>query len=164
MRKVNTLVRGPGLTASMSKSLIDRIKANPRIRLMTRTRIDALAGDAALDKVRWLNLDDQRTETHAIRHVFLITRATPNTAWVKECLALDDKGFVKTGNDLMSADLSQARWSLNRPPHLLETNLPGVFAVVNRGYVRAGFIHSDVLPEHVVRRQSSCRIGKMLLT
>lgn len=63
--------------------------------------------------------------------------AVPNTGWLNGCVALDPKGFIKTGPDLSQDDLAQAKWPLPRPPHLLETSLPGVFAV---GDVRGGNI------------------------
>ena len=75
--------------------------------------------------------------TSAIRHVFLMTGADPNTAWLEGCVAMDEKGFVKTGPDLDAADLKAARWPLARHPMLFETSLPGVFAV---GDVRASSV------------------------
>ena len=68
---------------------------------------------------------------------FLMTGAAPNTSWLDGCVVLDDKGFIKTGTDLSPENLSTARWPLARPPYLLETSLPGVFAV---GDVRSGSI------------------------
>ncbi len=73
-------------------------------------------------------------ETHDIRHVFLMTGAVPGTQWLDGCVALDAR-FIKTGPDLSPEDLSAAHWPLARAPHLLETSLPGVFAV---GDVRGG--------------------------
>ena len=66
-----------------------------------------------------------------------MTGADPNTAWLKSCVALDDKGFVKTGAELLPAELEEAGWRLARRPELLETSRPGVFAV---GDVRAGSV------------------------
>ena len=72
-----------------------------------------------------------------MRHVFIMTGAVPNTAWLDGCVALDGRGFIKTGPDLSTEDLTAAAWPLPRPPYLLETNRPGVFAV---GDVRGGNI------------------------
>jgi thioredoxin reductase (NADPH) len=66
-----------------------------------------------------------------------MTGAVPSTGWLDGCVALDEKGFIKTGPDLSPEDLAAARWPLARSPHLLETSRPGVFAV---GDVRAGNI------------------------
>jgi thioredoxin reductase (NADPH) len=77
-----------------------------------------------------------KTEWMPVRHLFLMTGAEPHTAWLRDCgVALDDKGFVRTGQDLRPEDLP--RWPLQRSPSLLETSVPGVFAV---GDVRSGSI------------------------
>jgi thioredoxin reductase (NADPH) len=135
VRRVYLLVRGTGLADTMSRYLIRRIETNASIVLRSETEIVALEGNGHLEGIRWR---DQRTgseETHAIRHLFLMTGAVPNTHWVERCLVLDEKGFIKTGPDLSREDLSAAGWPLKRPPYLLETSRPGVFAV---GDVRAG--------------------------
>ena len=64
-----------------------------------------------------------------------MTGAIPNTRWLDGCVTLDANGFIKTGPDLSQEDLVIAHWPLVRPPRLLETSLPGVFAV---GDVRGG--------------------------
>jgi thioredoxin reductase (NADPH) len=133
---VHILVRSGGLAESMSRYLIRRIEENPRIVLRTRTEIVALEGADHLERVRWRD-ESGNIETHDIRHVFLMTGAVPGTRWLNGCVALDGKNFIKTGPDLSQDDLAAAHWPLARAPYLLETSLPGVFAV---GDVRGGNI------------------------
>jgi thioredoxin reductase (NADPH) len=134
-RRVHVLVRGNGLADSMSRYLIRRIEDNPAIELRTQTEIVALEGNGRLERIRWRTRPSDAIETRDIRHVFMMTGAVPNTSWLKGCLAVDDKGFIKTGPDLSHDDLAAANWPLTRPPYLLETSRPGVFAV---GDVRGG--------------------------
>jgi thioredoxin reductase (NADPH) len=136
-RHVHILVRAEGLAESMSRYLIRRIDDNPRITLHTRTELTALEGDVQLEGVVWRVASDGRVERRSIRHVFLMTGASPNTGWLNGCVALDDKAFVRTGPDLRPAELAAAGWPLPRAPHLLETSMPGVFAV---GDVRSGSV------------------------
>jgi thioredoxin reductase (NADPH) len=134
-RRVYMLIRGTGLSATMSRYLIRRIEESPNIELRTCTEIVALEGDDHLNRVRWQHKDTGEAETHNVRHVFMMTGAVPNTAWVGGCVALDEKGFVKTGTALSQDDLVTAGWPLTRAPHVLETSIPRVFAV---GDVRSG--------------------------
>jgi thioredoxin reductase (NADPH) len=136
-KRVHMLVRSGGLAESMSRYLIRRIEQNPAIVLRTNTEIVALEGSNHLERVSWRDDKAGNTETHDIRHVFLMTGAVPGTKWLEGCVALDAKGFIKTGPDLSQEDLAAAHWPLARAPHLLETSLPGVFAV---GDVRGGNI------------------------
>lgn len=136
-RHVHLLVRSGGLAASMSRYLIRRIEESPNITLRTHTEIEHMEGETQLERVRWRNNADGSTETRDIGHVFLMTGAVPNTTWLAGCVALDDKGFVRTGSDLDAQDLADAQWPLARPPQPFETNLPGIFAV---GDVRYGSV------------------------
>jgi len=136
-KHVHMLVRSRGLAETMSRYLIRRIEENPAIALHASTEIEALEGGSQLERVRWRDDQAGRVETHGIRHVFVMTGAVPSTGWLEGCVVLDAKGFIKTGPDLSSEELAAARWPLTRPPYLLETSRPGVFAV---GDVRAGNI------------------------
>jgi thioredoxin reductase (NADPH) len=136
-KRVYMLVRSAGLAESMSRYLIRRIEETPTIVFRPHTEIVALEGGDNLESVRWRNSQTGQTEEHKINHVFVMTGAAPNTPWLDGCIALDDKGFIKTGPDLTPENLSGALWTRARPPYLLETSLPGVFAV---GDVRGGNI------------------------
>jgi len=134
-KRVHMLVRSADLAESMSRYLIRRIEQSPTIVLRTRTEIVALDGAEHLERVRWRDDEIVRTETHDVRHIFVMTGAVPSTDWLDGCVALDGQGFIKTGPALSADDLAAAGWPLARPPYLLETSRPGVFAV---GDVRGG--------------------------
>jgi thioredoxin reductase (NADPH) len=134
-RKVHMVIRSTGLAATMSRYLVRRIEDNPAIELHPRTEIDALEGNGELERVRCKNHQTGTTRTHDVKHVFVMTGASPNTRWLDGCVAIDTSGFIKTGPDLSAGDLAAAKWPRPRAPHLLETSLPGVFAV---GDVRGG--------------------------
>jgi thioredoxin reductase (NADPH) len=136
-KRVHMLVRSAGLAESMSRYLIRRIEESPNIVVRTHTEIVGIEGSNHLESVRWRNNQTGQTEEHKISHIFIMTGADPNTSWLDGCIALDSKGFIKTGPDLSQENLSAAQWSLAREPYLLETSLPGVFAV---GDVREGSI------------------------
>jgi thioredoxin reductase (NADPH) len=128
------LVRCDGLAKTMSRYLIRRIEETPNIELHTNTEVVALEGNDHLVRVTWRNNQTEQTESRNIAHLFSMTGAVPNSAWLGGCVACD-RGFIKTGLDLTTEDLSKAKWPLKRQPYLLETSLPGVFAV---GDIRCG--------------------------
>ena len=134
-KRVHMLIRSDGLAKTMSRYLISRIEAHPKIELHTRTEIVGLEGNGHLEQIAWRASRSGPAQKQKIRHVFTMTGAEPSTKWLAGCLALDAKGFIKTGPDLSTDDLAAAQWPLARAPHLLETTLPGVFAV---GDVRGG--------------------------
>ena len=144
-KHVYLVVRGPCLAKTMSRYLISRIEANPRITLMVWTTIEALEGDTHLKRVRLHNTKTGANETRDFQHIFMMTGADPNTEWLRGSLALDAKGFIKTGAEV------QDGWPLHRPPYLLETSLPGVFAV------------GDIRAESVKRVASAVGEGSMVV-
>jgi thioredoxin reductase (NADPH) len=133
VRRVLMLVRSERLAESMSRYLVRRIETNPSIEVHTRSEIVALEGDTHLERVRWREGEEEHEDK--MRHVFIMTGAVPATHWLEGCVVLDGNGFIKTGPDLSHEELSG--WPLSRQPFLLETSLPGVFAV---GDVRSGNI------------------------
>jgi len=133
--KVYMLVRSGKLADTMSRYLVRRIEENPAIELHYRSEITQVEGNGHLECVTWREGESGRTSPHNVRHLFVMTGASPRTGWLAGCLALDNKGFVLTGYDLDSATLESKAWPLSRPPQLLETSLPGVFAV---GDIRSG--------------------------
>ncbi len=124
VKKVWMLIRAPGLEASMSRYLIDRIEALPNVELVTQSAVTGLEGeDGSLERVRWRDMRTGEETTCDIRHLFLFIGADPHTSWLaRSGVALDSKGFVLTGGDGRGA---------------LETSLPGVFAI---GDVRAASV------------------------
>ena len=134
-KRVHMLIRSGRLADAMSRYLIRRIEESKAITLHTDTEVVGLEGNDRLDRVLCRNNKTGALDTREIRHIFLMTGANPNTGWLAGCLALDEKGFVKTGADLAPADLTTAQWPLTRRPYLLEASLPGVFAA---GDVRSG--------------------------
>jgi len=131
--RVNVLVRGPSLAASMSRYLIDRIEATPNIQLLPHTEITQLHGDAhgGLSGVSWRDHRNGNEQQRSLRNVFLFVGADPETRWLEGCnVKVDRAGFVLTG----AASGAPADGVQAVP---LETNVPGVFAV---GDVRSGSV------------------------
>src|SRR5882672_2030692 len=118
--RVHMLIRSDGLAQTMSRYLISRIEAHPRVELHTRTEIASLEGNGHLEQIAWRSGRGGPVQQQKIRHVFTMTGAEPSTKWLAGCLALDNKGFIKTGQALSTDDLTTAKWPLRRSPHLLE--------------------------------------------
>ena len=131
---VTMLVRSSSLAATMSRYLIQRIEENPLIHVHYSSELTRLEGGEHLERVTWTNKATEESFAEPIRHVFVMTGASPKTEWLAQCLSLDSKGFVLTGRDLEAATPPVA-WPLARAPHMLETSLPGVFVV---GDARSG--------------------------
>jgi len=130
-RHVRVLVRGPGLSDTMSRYLVDRIAGTPNIAVLCDTEVVELSGtpDQGLQGVRWRNRRTGAEEQHAIAHLFLFTGADPVATWLTGSgIPLDDKGFIRTGADLGPTA---------RVPLPLETGVEGIFAI---GDVRSGSV------------------------
>jgi len=132
VKRLHLVVRGDGLEASMSRYLIDRIKALRNVELHTKTEIVALEGDQVTGLTGAVFRCKTTGETHAcpLRHIFLFIGADPNANWLEQCVDVDGKGFVITGSKF-----ADGNGAIGRPPLPLETSKPHVFAV---GDVRAG--------------------------
>jgi len=157
-KRVKMFVRSGELADSMSRYLIQRIEKHPKIELHTCTEIISLEGDGHLQRVAWKNKQTGEIEQGDIRHVFIMAGASPRTQWLEGCVALDDKGFILTGRDLDTIIKTDPNfdWPLSRPPQLLETSLPGVFAVgdVRSGNVKrvASAVGEGAISVHLVHR------------
>ena len=136
-RRVFMLDRADGLAGTMSRYLIRRIEESPTIDLRTNSEVISLEGNDRLEHVRWRDNKTGNVETHKVSALFSMIGAVPNSSWLEGCVACDAGGFIKTGSDLLHEDLAHPRWPPTRRPYLLETSLPGVFAV---GDVRGGNI------------------------
>jgi thioredoxin reductase (NADPH) len=134
VKQLHLVVRRDGLEATMSRYLIDRIKALPNVELHTNTELIGIKGDEMTGLVGAMFRDKLTGETHVCpsRHLFLFCGADPNAGWLDGCVSLDGKGFVVTG-----AKCPDGKCINQRPALPLETSQPGVFAI---GDVRAGSI------------------------
>jgi thioredoxin reductase (NADPH) len=130
-KHVHIVVRRVGLAETMSRYLISRIEACEQITVHSLTEVEAIEGDKHLERVHWREKSSGDGSVHKIRHLFLMTGAEPNSAWLSGCLSMDTGQFIRTGVDV------GADWKDRRPPYLLETSLPGVFAV---GDIRSGSV------------------------
>jgi thioredoxin reductase (NADPH) len=135
---VSVLVRGDGLAATMSTYLLDRIERDPRVTVRPLTAVAAVEGDRRLEAVV---IEDRKTGEHTevkTHYLFVVIGGEPHTAWLDGAVERDSYGFIPTGDDISPAALSDNNWAaLGRAPYLLETSLPGVFAV---GDVRANSV------------------------
>ncbi|MGG6238548.1 FAD-dependent oxidoreductase [Nodosilinea sp. AN01ver1] len=137
-RSVTMLVRGDSLTKSMSQYLIDQIAATSNITVQTHTSVVEAKGGTQLEALVLQNAVTGVTETVPARSLFIFIGAIPHTGWLEDLVQRDGRGYILTGPDLQIADVPPHQvWSRDRPPFLLETSLPGVFAV---GDVRHGSI------------------------
>ncbi len=135
--RVVILVRGDSLSSTMSQYLIDQIKETPTIQLWTHASVAEVHGDTHLEEVSVLCTDTNKVERVPASAMFIFIGALPRTDWLASTIVRDDRGFILTGPDVMQAGQRPKDWAPDRDPFLLETNVPGIFAV---GDVRHGSV------------------------
>jgi thioredoxin reductase (NADPH) len=156
-RRVYMLVRGKALSDAMSRYLTQRIVTHPGIELHLQTELQSLEGESHLERVTWLDRSSGERTTRDVRHVFVMAGASPRSVWLRDCVALDQQGFILTGRDLETV-LANApqKWPLDRPPQMLESSLPAVFAVgdIRSGNVKrvASAVGEGAISIHLVHR------------
>jgi len=135
--RVIILVRGNSLSSTMSQYLIDQIKETPNIQVWAHASVSEAHGDSHLEEISVLCSDTNTTERVPASAMFIFIGALPRTDWLGDLVERDERGFLLTGPDLIRDGQRPKGWALDRDPFLLETNVPGLFAV---GDVRHGSV------------------------
>ncbi len=135
--RVVILVRGDSLSSTMSQYLIDQIKEMPNIAVWAHATLAEAHGETHLEEISVLCSDTSKLERVPASAMFIFIGALPRTDWLGSLVERDDRGFLLTGPDLIRDGQRPKGWTLDRDPFLLETNVPGLFAV---GDVRHGSV------------------------
>ena len=136
-RRVVMLVRGPSLNATMSQYLIDQIEQTPNIQLEYNSAVAEVHGETRLEAISVHCTESNETNVYPANSLFIMIGAMPQTDWLDGVIERDERGFILTGNELIRDGKPPKNWSLDREPGLLETSVPGIFAV---GDVRKGSV------------------------
>jgi thioredoxin reductase (NADPH) len=136
-RSVTMIVRGASLSKSMSHYLVERIQTIPNISVIPNAEVIEVKGQDRLEEITVRHHDTETTETLPAAALFIFIGAEPHTEWLDGAVCRDGKGFLVTGANLIQDQKRPAGWNLERDPYLLETNVPGVFAI---GDVRDGAV------------------------
>ncbi|HEX4074664.1 MAG TPA: FAD-dependent oxidoreductase [Candidatus Acidoferrales bacterium] len=135
--RVVIVVRGSSLSSTMSQYLIDQVKETPNIQIWANASVCEAHGDTHLEEISFLCSDTGKLERVPASAMFIFIGALPRTDWLAGVLERDERGFLLTGPDLIRDGQHPKGWALERDPFLLETNVPGIFAV---GDVRHGSV------------------------
>ena len=135
--RVFIVVRGASLSSTMSQYLIDQIKETPNIQIWPHASVSETHGDTHLEEISFLCADTNKMERVPATAMFIFIGALPQTDWLAGIVERDERGFLLTGPDLIRDGQRPKGWILDRDPFLLETNVPGIFAV---GDVRHGSV------------------------
>jgi thioredoxin reductase (NADPH) len=136
-RSVKMIVRGASLSKSMSHYLVERIQTIPNVSVILNAEVVEVKGADRLEEITVRHYDTEMTETLPAAALFIFIGAEPHTEWLDGIVCRDGKGFLLTGANLVQNQKRPTGWNLARDPYLLETNVPGVFAV---GDVRDGAV------------------------
>ncbi|MGI9607040.1 MAG: NAD(P)/FAD-dependent oxidoreductase [Acidimicrobiales bacterium] len=135
--QVTMIVRGPNLNKGMSQYLINQIESTDNIDLRTESAVTAVHGNEGLEQLEITNNSTGDIETIDAAALFLFIGAKPHTDFLGDTVARNPSGFILTGPDLMEDGVLPRSWTLKRGPYMLETSVPGIFAV---GDVREGVV------------------------
>jgi thioredoxin reductase (NADPH) len=135
--RVVILVRGESLSSTMSQYLIDQVQRTPNIQVWTHAAVAEAHGETHLEEISVLCSDTNKIERVPASAMFIFIGALPRTDWLADTVQRDERGFILTGPDLLWDGARPKGWTLDRDPFLLETNIPGLFAV---GDVRHGSV------------------------
>jgi thioredoxin reductase (NADPH) len=135
--RVVMLVRGSSLASTMSQYLIDQIKETPNIQVWAHAGVVEAHGESHLEEISVLCSDTNKVERVPASAMFIFIGALPRTDWLGDLVERDERGFLLAGPDLIRDGQRPKGWTLDRDPFLLETNIPGIFAV---GDVRHGSV------------------------
>jgi len=135
--RVIMLIRGASLASTMSQYLIDQIKETANIQVWPNASVIEVHGDTHLEEISVLCSDTDKVERVPATSMFIFIGALPRTDWLGDLVERDERGFILTGPDLIRDGEHPKGWTLERDPFLLETNIPGIFAV---GDVRHGSV------------------------